>query len=96
VVFWRVHALYLSADKSYRSLPLSVVSDNGSMCFLQDTLRCAVTSGLANHVSRIVLGTLKKLWYGVRVYSVQFNGIMSLTSYFDITYIINIKETTYS
>jgi len=28
VVFWRVHALYLSADKSYRCLSLSVVSDS--------------------------------------------------------------------
>jgi hypothetical protein len=26
----------------------------------------------------------------------QFNGFMSLTSYFDVTYIINITETTYS
>ena len=29
VVFWRVHALYLSADKSYRCLSLSVVSYEG-------------------------------------------------------------------
>jgi hypothetical protein len=27
---------------------------------------------------------------------VQFNGFMSFTSYFDVTYIINITETTYS
>jgi len=48
VVFWRVHALYLSADKSYRCLSLSVVSDDRKsahtshrlhMCFLQGTLR---------------------------------------------------------
>jgi hypothetical protein len=28
VVFWQVHALYLSADKSCRCLSLSVVSDS--------------------------------------------------------------------
>jgi hypothetical protein len=30
VVFWRVNALCLSADKSYRTFSLSLVSDDGS------------------------------------------------------------------
>jgi hypothetical protein len=34
VVFCRVNALYLSADKSYRCLSLSVVSDDESHCIL--------------------------------------------------------------
>jgi hypothetical protein len=55
VVFWRVHTLYMSADKCYQCLSLSVVSDDTSrklpMCFLQGMLRAAV--------SCIVLGTLR-------------------------------------
>jgi hypothetical protein len=52
-----------SADKSYQSISLSVVSDDGwlHMCYLQGTLRCAishVTSVLAIHVWCIVLWTL--------------------------------------
>jgi len=31
-----------------------------------------------------------------RVFVVQFNGFMSLTSYFDVSTDINITETTYS
>jgi hypothetical protein len=54
-VFGRVHALYLSADKCYQCLSLSVVSDDTSsklqMCFLQGMLQAAV--------SCIVLGTLR-------------------------------------
>jgi len=48
---WSSGALYLSADKSYRCLPLSVVSDDGKsahtiprlhMCLFQGTLRRVV------------------------------------------------------
>jgi hypothetical protein len=55
VVFWQVHALYLSADKCYQCLSSSVVSDDTSrklqMFFLQDMLQAAM--------SCIVLGTLR-------------------------------------
>jgi hypothetical protein len=70
------------------------------MCFLQGTLRCAVghvTSVHAIHVSCIVLGTLTTtMTWRTSFFVVQFNGFMSLTGYFDVTYIINITKTTYS
>jgi len=84
VVFWLVHALYLSADKSYRCLFLCVVSDYGKSAHTSLIPECAVshvTSVLAIHVSCIVLGTLKD-YYNVSAsfFVVQFNGVMSLTS----------------
>jgi len=63
VVFWRVLALYLSADKSYRCLSLSVVSDYGNSDHTSLIPECAVshvTLVLAIHVSCKVLGTLRK------------------------------------
>jgi hypothetical protein len=64
-----VHALYLSADRSYENLSLSVVSDDGShlaisfkCASIRVRLRCAVshvTSVLAIHECCIVLGTLR-------------------------------------
>jgi hypothetical protein len=70
------------------------------MCFLQGTLCCAfshVTSVLAIHVCCIVLGALRTTMTlcGI-LFVVQFNGFVSLVSYFDVTHIINITETTYS
>jgi len=65
VVFWRVHALYLSADKSYQCLSLSVVSMTERLLTLAYSRlipECAVShvmSVLAIHVSCIVLGTLR-------------------------------------
>jgi len=84
VVFWRVHALYLSADKSYRCLFLCVVSDDGKSAHTSLIPECSVshvTSVLAIHVSCIVLGTLTDN-YDMRAsfFVVQFNGFMSLTS----------------
>ena len=80
MVFWRVHALYLSADKSYRCLFLCVVSEYGKSAHTSLIPECAVshvTSVLAIHVLCIVLGTMTS----VRVFFVvQFNGFMSLTS----------------
>jgi hypothetical protein len=68
VVFWRVHALYLSAE-SYPCPSLSVVSYYGNsadaspklhMYFLQsDNVVHVVTSLLGINVSCIVLGTLR-------------------------------------
>jgi hypothetical protein len=84
VIFWQVHALYLSVDKSYRCLSLSVVSDD------QLTLRSSlipecpishVTSVFVIHVSCIVLGTLKDNYdVSAGFFVVEFNGFMSLTS----------------
>jgi hypothetical protein len=65
VVFWRFHALYLSADKSYRSPSLSVVSNYDSSTQASE-LNCKHCGGIVNgyvsagiHVLRIVLGTLR-------------------------------------
>jgi len=83
VVFWRVHALYLSADKSYRCLSLSIVKDYEKSCsrLIPECAVSHVTSVLAIHVSCIVLGTLRTTMTCVRVlFVVQFNGLMSLTS----------------
>ena len=71
--FWRVHALYLSADKSYRCLSLSMVSDTESQLTLAYSRlipECAVshvTSVLAILVSCIVLGTLSTTMTCLRV-----------------------------
>ena len=84
MVFWRVHAMYLSADKSYRCLSLSVVFDYVKSAHTSLIPECAVshvTSMLAIHVSCIVLGTLMTTMTCVRgFFVVQFNGFMSLTS----------------
>ena len=91
VVFWRVHALYLSADSFIYVTSLSVVSYDGNsahashkpyMYFLQgDDVISRVTSVLESQVSCIVLGTLKDNYdMSASVFVVQFNGFMSLTS----------------
>ena len=90
MVFWQVHALYLSADSLIYVISLSVVydgysahaSDNLHMHFLQgdDVISC-VTSLLDSQVPCIVLGTLKNNYdMSASVFVVQFNGFMSLTS----------------
>ena len=70
VVFWRVHALYLSADKSYRCLSLSVVSDDRKLRsrLIPECAVSHVTSVLAIHVSCIVLGTLRTTMTRERVF----------------------------
>jgi hypothetical protein len=64
------------------------------MCFLQGAMRCAVshvTSPLALHVRPIVLGSLQiTVTWRASFFTVPFYGFMSITSYFDVTYIINI------
>ena len=67
VVFWRVHALYLSADSLIYVTSLSVVSYDGNSahashklnryCLQGDDVLSHVTSVLDIHVSCIVLGT---------------------------------------
>ena len=91
MVFWRVHALYLSADSLIYVTPLRVVSYDGNsahvshkphMYFLQgDDVISHVTSVLDSQVSCIVLGTHKDNYdMSASVFVVQFNGFMSLTS----------------
>ena len=91
MVFWRVHALYLSADSLIYVTSLSVVSYDGNLAhasdklhiyFLQgDDLVSHVTSVLDSQVSCIVLGTLKDNYdMSASVFVVQLNGFMSLTS----------------
>ena len=90
MVFWRVHALYLSADSLIYVMSLSVVSYDGKsahaghklhMYFLQgDDVVSRVASVLGIHLSCIVLGTLRTNMTSASVFVVQFNGFMSLTS----------------
>ena len=91
MVFWRVHALYLSADSVIYVISLSVVSyDSYSahasnklhMYVLQgDDIISCVTSLLDSQVSCIELGTVKDNYdMSASVFVVQFNGFMSLTS----------------
>ena len=91
MVFWRVNALYLSADSFIYDKSLSVVSYDANstlasnkphMYFLQgDDVTSQVTSVLGIPVSCIVLGTLKDNYdMSASVFVVQFNGFMSLTS----------------
>ena len=91
MAFWRVHALYLSADSFIYVTSLSVVSSDGNsahvrdkphMYFLQgDDVIGHVTSVLDSQVSCIVLVTLKDNYdMSASVFVVQFSGFMSLTS----------------
>ena len=78
MVFWRVHALYLSADSFIYVTSLSVVSYDGNSahvshkphmyCLQGDDVVSHVTSVLGIHVSCIVLGTLRTTMTRVRVF----------------------------
>jgi hypothetical protein len=78
VVFWRVHALYLSAEKSYQYLSLSVVSDDISACH-----PCVMYSAW---------NPKDNYDMACEFFVVQFNGFTSLTSYFHVTYFIRSEE----
>ena len=91
MVFWRVHALYMSADSFIYVTLLSVVSYDGNsahvshkphMYVLQgDDVISRVTSVLDSLVPCIVLGTLKDNYdMSANVFVVQFNCCMSLRS----------------
>ena len=91
MVFWRVQALYLSADSLIYVISLSVVSYDGNSahsshkphmyCLQGDEVISRVTAVLDSQVSCIVLGTLKDNYdMSASVFVVQFNGFMSLTS----------------
>ena len=91
MVFWRVHALYLSADSLIYVISLSVVSYDGYSAHASDKLHMYVLQG-DDVVSQVtsVLGhscVMYSDWnpkdnYDMcaSVYGVQFNGFMSLTS----------------
>jgi hypothetical protein len=66
VVFLRFHALYLSADKSYQCLSLSVVSDDVSA--YHSCVMCSAWNSKDNYEMACVF------------FVVQFSGFMSLTS----------------
>ena len=80
MVFWRVHALYLSAELSVVSYDgySAHASDKLHMYFRQgDDVISRVTSVLDSQVSCIVLGTLKDNYdMSASVFVVQFNGFM--------------------
>ena len=90
MVFWRVHALYLSADSLIHCLSLSVVSYDGysahasselHMYFLQgDDVVSHVTSVLGIHVMYSAWNPKDNYDMSVSVFVVQFNGFVSLTS----------------
>ena len=105
MVFWRVHALYLSAD-SLIYVTSSVVSYDSNSAHASDKLHMyvlqdddvisRVTSLLDSHLSCIVLETLKDNYdMSASVFVVQFNGFMSQVSLM-LSTDINITETTYS
>ena len=90
MVFWRVHALYLSADSPIYVTSLSVVSYDGNsahashklhMYFLQgDDVVSHVTSVLGIHVMYSAWNPKDNYDMSASVFVVQFNGFMSLTS----------------
>ena len=93
MVFWRVHALYLSADNLIHVRPL--VWFHITAIQLTLALNCLCTAFLVIRQYTSVLGihVLYSAWnpknnYDVSasVFIVQFNGFMSLTSYFDLKY----------
>ena len=89
--FWRVHALYLSADSLIYVTSLSVVSYDGNSAHASHKLRMYFLQGddVVSHVTS-VLGhscVMYSAWnpkdnYDMcaSVFVVQFNGFMSLTS----------------
>ena len=82
MVFWRVHALYLSADSLIYVKSLSVVSyDCNSALHVSH-----VTPLLGIHVIYSAWNPKDKYDMSPSVFVVQFNGFMSLTSSFDVKY----------
>jgi len=93
VVFWRVHALYLSADNLIHVHPWVWFHIMAIQLML--ALNCLCTSLLVIRQYKSVLGThvIYSAWnpkdnydMNASVFVVQFNGFMSLTSYFGVKY----------
>jgi hypothetical protein len=70
MVFSRFHALYLSADKSYRRLPLTAV-------FIAPAVQAAV---LSECVTYSAWNSKESYDMVCEFFLVRFNGFMSLTS----------------
>ena len=86
VVFWRVHALYLSADKSYRSLSLCgvrlrKVSSHQLIVGLGQNAQSAMLRQCLHSCVMYSDWNPKDNYYmRASFFVVQFNGFMSLTS----------------
>ena len=90
MVFWRVHALYLSADSLIYVISLSVVSydcysahasDKLHMYFLQgDDVVSLLHQCWGIHVMYSAWNPKDHYDMSASVFVVQFNGFMSLTS----------------
>ena len=87
MVFWRVHALYLSVDSQIYVTALSVVSyyDNSAQASPKLNMYFLQGDDVVSHVTSL-LG-IPESWnpkdnydMSASVFVVQFNGFMSLTS----------------
>ena len=90
MVFWRVHALYLSADSLIYVTSLSVVSYDSNSAHASDELHMYFLQGddVVSHVTSVQgIYVMYSAWnpkdnydMSASVFVVQFNGFMSLTS----------------
>ena len=106
MVFWRVHALYLSADNLIYITSLSVVSYDGSsahasdklhMYFLQgDDLVSHVTSLLGIHVMYTAWNPKDKYDMSASVFVLHLMALCHSQVSLMLCTDINITETTYS
>ena len=90
MVFWWVHALYLSADSLICVMLLSVVSYDGNSAHASDKQHMYLLQGdyVVTHVTSVLgIHVMYSAWnpkanydMSASVFVVQFNGFMSLTS----------------
>ena len=90
MVFWKVHALYLSADSLIYATSLSVVSYDGNSAHASDKLNMYFLQGddVVSHVTSVLgIHDMYSAWnpkenynMSASVFVVQFNGFMLLTS----------------
>ena len=82
MVFWRVHALYLSADSLIYVTALSVISYYGNSAQASPKLNMYSLHGddVVSHVTSVLGNPKDNYDISVSVFVVQFNGFMSLTS----------------
>ena len=90
MVFWWVHALYLSADSLIYVTLLSVVSYDSNSAHASDELHMYFLQGddVVSHVTSVQgIHVMYSAWKpkdnydrSASVFVVQFNGFMSLTS----------------
>jgi hypothetical protein len=92
VDFWRVHALYLSADKSYLCSSVSVVSYYPKLHTIGVIMYCILVQLPSRLITECAVSVahscvMYSAWkpkdnydMSASVFVVQFNGFMSLTS----------------